>query len=52
VIAQKGSVPSSGERLNFRGLEVEVLAADEKRISRLKLKRAAEVKASDAAING
>src|SRR3984893_10816863 len=40
AIAQKGSVPRAGERLSFRGLEVEVLEADEKRIGRLKLKRA------------
>jgi putative hemolysin len=40
VIAEKGSVPRSGEHLSFRGLEVEVLEADEKRIGRLKVKRA------------
>lgn len=40
VIAHKGSVPRSGERLSFRGLEVEVLAADEKRIERLRIRRA------------
>jgi len=51
VIAQTGSVPRPGARLTFRGLEVEVLAADEKRIERLKLKRAQEVNASDAAAN-
>ena len=45
VIAQKGSVPQVGERLSFRGLDVEVLAADEKRIGRLKLKRASEPRA-------
>jgi len=51
VIAQKGSVPRLGERLSFRGLDVEVLAADEKRIGRLKLKRAQESTAGDAAAN-
>jgi putative hemolysin len=51
VIAQKGSVPRAGERLTFRGLDVEVLAADEKRIGRLKLRRAQEANASDAAVN-
>jgi len=51
VIAQKGSVPRSGERLSFRGLDVEVLAADEKRIGRLKITRTHEVNASDAAAN-
>jgi putative hemolysin len=40
AIAQKGSVPRAGERLSFRGLDVEVLEADEKRIGRLKLRRA------------
>jgi CBS domain containing-hemolysin-like protein len=51
VIAQKGSVPLAGECLTFRGLDVEVLAADEKRIARLKLRRARGVNASDAAVN-
>src|SRR5712671_6082467 len=40
VIAHKGSVPRTGERLSFRGLNVEVLAADEKRIERLQVMRA------------
>jgi CBS domain containing-hemolysin-like protein len=40
VIAFQGSVPRQGARMTFRGLEVEVLAADERRIGRLKLKRA------------
>jgi putative hemolysin len=48
VIAQKGSVPRQGEHLNFRGLEIEILETDEKRISRLKLSRANESKAEDA----
>lgn len=42
VIAQKGSVPEVGDNLDFRGLNVEVLAADGKRIERLKLKRVEE----------
>ena len=46
VIAQKGSVPRAGEQLSFRGLEVEVLEADEKRIGRLKLKRSREGEAA------
>jgi len=50
VIAQKGSVPRQGEQLSFRGLEVEVLEAGEKRISRLRLKRANN-KAEDASAN-
>jgi len=51
VIAQKGSLPRAGDRLSFRGLEVEVLAADEKRIGRLKIKRAATRDVSNAAVN-
>lgn len=51
VIAQKGSVPVSGERLDFRGLQVEVLTADEKKISRLRIMRAQPAPAEDAAAN-
>lgn len=51
VIAQKGSVPRPGEHLSFRGLEVDILDADEKRICRLKLRRAEEAKAEDATAN-
>ncbi len=40
VIGEKGSVPHAGERLSFRGIEVEVLEADGKRIGRVRLKRA------------
>ena len=40
VIAEKGSLPRAGEQLAFRGIEVEVLEADEKRIGRLRLNRA------------
>jgi putative hemolysin len=46
VIAQKGSVPRPGERMTFRGLEVEVLAADEKRIGRVRLRQAREGEAA------
>jgi putative hemolysin len=49
VIAQKGSVPRQGEHLSLRGLEVDVLEAGEKRISRLKLRKSNETKADDAA---
>ncbi|HEY5839189.1 MAG TPA: hemolysin family protein, partial [Pyrinomonadaceae bacterium] len=42
VMAEKGSVPRTGEQLTLRGLEVEVLDADEKRIGRLRLKQATE----------
>ncbi len=51
VIAQKGSVPRQGEHLSFRGLEVEVLEAGEKRISRLKLRKSGDGQAEDAAAN-
>ena len=40
VINESGRVPPQGECLTFRGLEVEVLEADERRIGRLRLKRA------------
>ncbi len=42
VINESGKVPRSGEHLTFRGLEVEVLEADERRIGRLRLKRASQ----------
>ena len=45
VISEKGSVPRAGERLAFRGLDVEVLDADDKRINRLRLRREEESKA-------
>lgn len=40
VINESGKVPRLGEHLAFRGLEVEVLEADERRIGRLRVKRA------------
>ena len=42
VISHSGKVPQSGEHLTFRGLDVEVLEADERRIGRLLVKRAHE----------
>ena len=39
VINEEGRVPPPGTRLNFRGLDVEVLEADERRIGRLRLRR-------------
>ncbi|MFN2491541.1 MAG: hemolysin family protein [Pyrinomonadaceae bacterium] len=39
VINESGKVPQPGERLTFRGLELEVLEADERRIGRLRVKR-------------
>src|SRR5258706_7410060 len=41
VINHVGKVPLPGEHLQFRGLEVDVLEADERRIGRLRVKRAA-----------
>jgi CBS domain containing-hemolysin-like protein len=40
VIGEKGCVPRIGERMTFRGLDVEVVEADDRRIGRLRLKRA------------
>ena len=45
VISESGYVPRAGERLNLRGLDVEVLDADERRINRLRLRRAEESQA-------
>jgi putative hemolysin len=41
VINESGRVPQPSEQLTFRGLELEVLEADERRIGRLRVKRAA-----------
>ncbi len=48
VISESGKVPPPGERLTFRGLEVEVLEADERRIGRLRVKRAPAEAANEA----
>jgi putative hemolysin len=40
VISELGYVPSPGERLTFRGLDAEILQADDRRIGLLRLKRA------------
>jgi CBS domain containing-hemolysin-like protein len=42
VISESGYMPRAGERLRFRGLDVEVLEADDRRINRLRLRRAEE----------
>jgi magnesium and cobalt exporter, CNNM family len=42
VINESGKVPQTGERLTFRGLEVEVLEADDRRIGRLRVRKAAK----------
>lgn len=47
VINESGKVPRCGEHLTFRGLDVEVLEADERRIGRLRVKRAPETNGSD-----
>ncbi|HEX8139885.1 MAG TPA: hemolysin family protein [Pyrinomonadaceae bacterium] len=48
VISELGYVPHSGERLTFRGLDVEVLEADNRRINRLRLRRAPEKEEAQA----
>src|SRR5215211_6583274 len=40
VINESGKVPAAGERLMMRGLEVEVVEADERRILRLRVQKA------------
>ncbi len=45
VISESGYVPRAGARLTLRGLDVEVLEADDRRINRLRLRRAEESKA-------
>ena len=40
VINESGKVPAVGELLTIRGLEVEVLEADERRIIRLRVRKA------------
>ena len=47
VINESGKVPQPGEQLTFRGLEVEVLEADERRIGRLLVKRAISVDSNE-----
>ena len=42
VTSQIGYIPKTGEQLNFRGLDVEILRADEKKISMLRLRRASD----------
>jgi len=48
VINESGKVPQPGEQLTFRGLELEVLEADERRIGRLRVKRAADGNSNEA----
>jgi CBS domain containing-hemolysin-like protein len=42
VIRELGHVPRPGERLTFRGLDLEVLESDDRRINRLRLRRVEE----------
>lgn len=42
VISELGQVPKIGEKLQFRGLDVEILQADERRINLLRLRRTPE----------
>ncbi|HKP82332.1 MAG TPA: hemolysin family protein [Pyrinomonadaceae bacterium] len=48
VINESGTVPAVGEILTIRGLEVEVLEADERRILRLRVRKAQEENATEA----
>jgi len=47
VINEAGKVPHTGDHLKFRGLEIEVIEADERRIARLRVKRAVEENANE-----
>ena len=47
VINEAGKVPHTGDHLKFRGLEIEVLEADDRRIGRLRVKRTAEENANE-----
>lgn len=51
VINESGKVPAVGELLTIRGLEVEVLEADERRIGRLRVKKAQEHNATEVSAN-
>ncbi|HSE21231.1 MAG TPA: hemolysin family protein [Pyrinomonadaceae bacterium] len=47
VINESGKVPRVGERLTIRGLEVEILEADERRINRVSVRKASQENASE-----
>jgi len=47
VINESGKVPPAGECFTFRGLDVEVLEADERRIGRLRVSKTEEENASE-----
>jgi CBS domain containing-hemolysin-like protein len=48
VISEIGYVPKTGEHLQFRGLDVEILHADEKKIGLLRLKKVKENKEEES----
>ncbi|MDQ2936059.1 MAG: hemolysin family protein [Acidobacteriota bacterium] len=47
VINESGKVPPPGAHLTFRGLDLEVLEADERRIGRLRIRRAADANSNE-----
>ncbi len=47
VTSEAGYIPKIGETLNVRGLHIEVLQSDEKRINQLRLRKATEELSSD-----
>jgi putative hemolysin len=47
VINESGKVPQPGAHLTFRGLDVEVLEADERRIGRLRVRRATDANSNE-----
>jgi len=51
VINESGKVPRVGERLAIRGLEVEILEADERRINRVSVKKAQQENASEVSVH-
>ena len=48
VTSELGYVPTTGENLSFRGFDIEILQADEKKINLLRLKLAVENKAENS----
>jgi CBS domain containing-hemolysin-like protein len=52
VTTEEGHVPKVGEKLSIRGLDIEVLEADEKKILRLRLRKAEEHPADDETSEG
>lgn len=48
VINETGSVPRAGTQLTFRGIDVEVVEADERRIGRLRLRKAPQANGAPA----